>query len=247
MKNFSDYFSELANLQWFEPEAFKENDDVPGEVCGFVLSLALIYNDIKNIAIFYHVIKESKPPEPIQESKEWGEFSALQNFIDRITIGILHELFNLIKTHEKVLKNKFFISIIKSIPKGPRNYWQAIVDSSFEKYNDNKLVKDLMIVRNKVAFHYDPKVILNGYRYFFENARITDKAYVSRGNKMPESRFYFADAAAQGSIQIIYGSEKVDHFFNSIGENLRKVNIALLHIMNNFINKKSYAFRENRN
>ncbi len=116
--NFSQHFSQLVNLQWFDPEAFKEDSEISRDVCGFVLSLSLIYNDIKNTALLNQVLNESRPPEPITESKDWGEFSALENFIDRMTIGILHELFNLIKHTNKTLNDKYFIqSVIKSIPK----------------------------------------------------------------------------------------------------------------------------------
>jgi hypothetical protein len=243
--SFSEHFSQLVSLQWFDPEAFKEDSEVSRDVCGFVLSLSLIYNDIKNTALLNRVLNESRPPEPITESKDWGEFSALENFIDRMTIGILHELFNLIKHTNKTLDDKYFKSVIKSIPKDFREYWQAIVETSFEGYSNNKLTKDLMVIRNKIGFHYDLKVILNGYKYFFENNKSKDKAYISRGRNMPESRFYFADAAAQGCVQSI--SKDVSLFNSSIEETLKRINLALWHIINNFITKRGYAFREVRN
>ncbi len=246
MSGFANYFSELAKLQWFDPEVFKEDSEVSLDVCGFVLALALIFNDIKNIALFNQVLNESKPEGTFVESKEWGEFSALEHFIDRLTIGILHELFNLIKNNKKVLEDDFLNSIIKSIPNKFREHWLTIVDTSFEKYSNNKLSNALMIIRNKVAFHYDSKVILNGYKYFFEKDETKDKAFISRGRNMPESRFYFADAAAQGCIQITYGSKDTSFFNSSIGETLQKINLALWHLINNFITRRGFAFREFR-
>jgi hypothetical protein len=195
--DFSQYFAKLAPLEWFDQNAFKEDDKISREVCGFVLSLALIYNDIKNTALLNKVLNESRPAEPYMICKEWGEFSALEHFIDRMTVGILHELFNLIYKNEKILKDKFFISIVKSVPNDLRNNWESIVNTSFEKPNENKLTKDLMFIRNKVSFHYDRKVIFSGYKNFFEKVKVMNKAYISRGGNMPESRFYFADAAAQ--------------------------------------------------
>jgi hypothetical protein len=62
---------------------------------------------------------------------------------------------------------------------------------------------------------------------------------------MPESRFYFADAAAQGCVQSI--SKDVSLFNSSIEETLKRINLALWHIINNFITKRGYAFREVRN
>jgi len=45
------------------------------------------------------------------------------------------------------------------------------VHTSFEKYSDNKLAKDLMVIRNKVSFHYDPKAIKQGYDFFYDKVK----------------------------------------------------------------------------
>jgi hypothetical protein len=166
--SFSEHFSQLVSLQWFDPEAFKEDSEVSRDVCGFVLSLSLIYNDIKNTALLNRVLNESRPPEPITESKDWGEFSALENFIDRMTIGILHELFNLIKHTNKTLDDKYFKSVIKSIPKDFREYWQAIVETSFEGYSNNKLTKDLMVIRINIFL----KIISPKIKHIFPEGEI---------------------------------------------------------------------------
>ena len=45
---------ELAKLQSFDVAAFKGSDDVPQYVCDFVLTLALAFNDLRDL---YHVQK----------------------------------------------------------------------------------------------------------------------------------------------------------------------------------------------
>ena len=243
MSIFSDHFAKLANLQYFDYKAFYEDSLVSKEVCGFVLSLALIYNDIKNTGLLNEALNDSRPSGSYLERQDWGEYTAMLNFIDRISMGILHELFNLIKSHQNVLEDKFFKEVIKSINKDVKIFWKALVDTSLENYSNNKLAKDLMIIRNKISYHYDPKAISNGYKHIFENKENMMKAYISRGKNMPESRFYFADAAVDGCMQNIYGSEDISHFLNSISENLEKLNHSLLHIINNFITKRGYGFR----
>lgn len=246
MNNLSEHFSKLANLQYFDPQAFQADNTVSKEVCSFVLSLALIYNDIKNTSLFIEILKKSKPPGTFEERKDWGEYNALINFIDRVTIGLLHELFRLIKDNKGVLEDKFFKEVIKSINKDAKKSWQALVDTSFEKSSDNKLSKDLMFIRNKVSFHYDPKAINKGYKHFYKNIKKMDKAYISRGKNMPESRFYFADAAAESYMQSLYGADDMRFFFRSVGENLQKLNNTIWYIINNFIAKRGFGFKDKR-
>lgn len=246
MNNLSEHFSKLAKLEYFDPKAFQADSAVPKEVCGFVLSLALIYNDIKNTRVIIEVLKKSKPPGTFEERKDWGEYNALINFIDRVTIGSLHELFCLIKNNKGALEVKFFKEVIKSINKDAKNSWQALVDTSFEKISDNKLAKDLMLIRNKVSFHYDSKAINKGYENFYKNSKEMNTAYISRGKNMAESRFYFVDAAADSYMQSLYGADDMSLFFISVDENLQKLNDTICHIINNFIIKRGCGFKYKR-
>ena len=244
MGTFTDNFRKLASLQYFDHKAFCEDSLVSKEVCGFVLSLALIYNDIKNAGLLNEAINNSRPSGSYIERQDWGEYTAMLNFIDRISMGILHELFDLIKNHQNVLENKFFKEVIKSINRDVKKLWQALVDTSLGNHSDNNLAKELMIIRNKISYHYDPKAISNGYKHIYENNENSMKAYISRGNNMPESRFYFADAAVDGCLQNIYGSEDISHFLDSISDDLQRLNHSLWHIINNFINKRGCGFRD---
>ncbi len=89
MNGLSEHFSKLANLQYFDPKAFQSDNDVSKEVCGFVLSLALIYNDIKNINLFIEIVENSRPQGLFEERKDWGEYCGLIIFLDRLIIGSL--------------------------------------------------------------------------------------------------------------------------------------------------------------
>jgi|WetSurMetagenome_2_1015567.scaffolds.fasta_scaffold31157_4 hypothetical protein len=243
MNNLSEHFSKLAELQYFDHKAFQADDTVSNEVCGFILSLALIYNDLKNIILFTELLKSSKPEGSFVERKDWGEYYGLDNFLARSSIAILHELFGLIRNNKSVLEDKFFKQIIKNIRKGAKISWQILVDTSFEKYSNNKLSKDLMLIRNKIASHYDPKAIKLGYDFFYKQIKIMDKAYISRGKNMPESRFYFADAAGESYIKYLYGSDDTRLFYSSIDNYLQQLNNTIWYIINNFIAKRGFGFR----
>jgi hypothetical protein len=243
MNNLTEHFAKLANLEYFDPKAFEPDDNVSKEVCGFLLSLALIYNDIKNIALLFEVVKESKPDGNFVERKDWGEYNGIINFLNRINISILHELFCLIKENNKVLEDKFFKQIIKLMRKDAKASWQILVDTSLEKYTDNKLSKDLMIIRNKIASHYDPKAIKMGYDFFYDTLKLMDKAYISRGKNMPETRFYFGDAAGESYIKYLYGSPDISLFYSSIANYLKELNKAVWYIINIFIAKRGFGLR----
>ena len=103
-----------------------------------------------------------------------------------------------------------------------------------------------MIIKNKISFHYYPKAIRKGYDFFYESIKIMDKAYISRGKNTLESRFYFADAAAESYLQFLYGKNDLQPFFNSVSEHLQKLNNAIWYIINNFIAQRGFGFKDKR-
>lgn len=244
MNMFSNHYSNLADLEYFDPQAFQPDSNVSKELCGFILSLAFIYNDMKNISLFFELTSKSAPEGEFEERKDWGEFNGILNFLDRLIIGLLHELFRLIRDNKKVIDDIYFKQIIKSIRKDVKTSWQALVDTSFDRYSSNQLAKELMIIRNKVSFHYDPKVIKQGYDFFYDKVKKMNRAYISRGRNMQESRYYFADAAGESCIQYISGSVDTHSFFESIDQNLKLLNNSICQIINNFIYKRGFAFHK---
>jgi len=137
--------------------------------------------------------------------------------------------------------------VIKSIKRDAKRSWESLVDTSFGKDTGmDKISKYLILVRNKMSFHYDPKIIINGYNYFYEKIKEMDKAYISRGNSMPESRFYFADASAESYMKSLYITDDTEAFFKSIRESFRELNIAICFIVNGFILKRGFGFRDKK-
>ena len=64
----------------------------------------------------------------------------------------------------------------------------------------------VMKIRNSIAYHYyQPKKLVQGYKkHFLESPRSEHNAlaYSSFGKNMEESRFYFADAAAERAVNM---------------------------------------------
>jgi len=70
-----------------------------------------------------------------------------------------------------------------------------------------------------------------------------DKAYISLGKNMPESRFYFADAAGESYIEYVSNSHDTSLLFTSIVEYLQQLNITIWYIIKNFIAKRGFGLR----
>lgn len=246
MPGFLEECEKLAALETFDPEAFRGKDDVPQAVCNFVLALALIYNDCKN-AIYAHVaIALSKPAGEPQRNKVWGSIGGVQFHAFRAVAGILHELFNLIRDNEDVLHDAFFDALVnKYLHPKSRTAWLALVEVAFDATPTDKLGKQLLLLRNKVFFHYDSKAIFAGYtQHFLGPEKQDNRAYLSRGDSMRATRFFFADAAATGYLRAIVGSETAGELTKELGDVIETINYGLMMIVGTFIQRRGYAFRQ---
>src|SRR5262245_35065887 len=86
----------VMKLETFNPAAFVEDGKVSQELCNFMLALALIYNDFKNLMYAGFKLRESKPTGTPEPTAVWGTYSGMDTHIYRLLIGLLHELFELI-------------------------------------------------------------------------------------------------------------------------------------------------------
>jgi hypothetical protein len=244
MKTFQEECSELAQLETFDPLAFQADDKVPQDLCNFILTLALIYNDCKDLIYAYMVTAQSSPEGRFKRTRLWGAFSGVQFHTFRTAIGLLHELFKLISKNKSLLMQPFFTSVVGQIAPSARKAWETVVTVALGNTPSDTLGKSLLRVRNKISFHYDGKAIFIGYSHHFLKSKPLDKrAFVSRGNSMKESRFYFADAAALGYLRSIVGGENMEELILEIGELLNPVNSSLMAIVNSFIQERGFAYR----
>jgi hypothetical protein len=243
MEFFEECYSRLADLETFDPKAFSPDENVSKDICGFILSLALIYTDIKNLTIFYDAILKSKPKGEFKLQKDWGEYIGMSRFLDRLNISALHELFKLIEGEKDLLDKSFMKSLIRSLNKEARSGWEALVDASLLKVSTDKFSKELMFIRNKITFHYDSKIVLRGFEHFIKYGTVTRDPYISRGNNMAKSRFYFADAAAEHYLLSLGDTNNLEELFEQVREMIKKINLSIYLIVINFIQKRGIAFR----
>lgn len=234
----------LAALESFDPAAFRGDDKVPQAVCNFVLALALIYNDCKD-AIYAHVaLAQSKPDGPPQKSRVWGAMAGAQLHAFRAVAGLLHELFELIRDNQNVLDHPSFASLLQHVHPQSRAAWRALVDVARGAPPKDTFGKRLLLIRNKVFFHYDTRAIFIGYtQHFLGPQKQDDRAYVSRGSSMRATRFFFADAAVTGYLRSVLGSQTAGELSEDIGDVIDSINHGLMLILGHFIQRRGHAFR----
>jgi hypothetical protein len=173
----------------------------------------------------------------------WGALSGVQFHIFRTIISLLHELIDLIRKNQSLLHQPFFESVVHQIDPSARKAWKTIVAVAVGNTPSDALGKSLLLIRNKVSFHYDGKAIFRGYdHHFFKPEHLDERAFISRGNSMKETRFYFADAAASSYLRAIAGRDNIEALITKISDILANVNQAILAIVNSYILKRGFAY-----
>ena len=243
MTNVAGETEQLAALQTFDPRAFIGNKDVPQELCSFVLTLALIYNDLKDGLFTNILLTEWKPRDKQRLNRSWGNYNGLWAHHVRLHFALVHEFLKLLAANKTALENPFFIAVTRQLPSDARKAWDTLVDASAQKTTSNPANKALLMVRNKVSFHYDPKEVFRGYReHFLREPPVTKDAFISRGGSMRASRFYFADAAAASYLQsLVESSGETENRLLDLTNDLA---LALKGIVDRFIQRRGVAYRD---
>ena len=244
MNNVVKNIGDLAPLESFDPAAFRGDETASQDVCNFVLALALVYNDLKDLISAHVMLLSQKPGGSFRISRLWGDCTGIELHLMRLMVGLLHEIIELVKGSDKVLQDPFFQSIINLLRKEERNIWHSLVKVAQEKQTAVPEGRFAFFVRNKMVFHYDPKAIYWGYNTFFNSGTHgAERAFVSRGNEMATTRHYFADAASRGYFMKSIDGKGPEELMSKALETLCELNFALTDIVHHFIQKRGYPYK----
>ena len=243
MSKYISRLSDITTLETFDESAFLENKEVSQEICSFILTLACIYNDFKDALLSLKSLDKVEPSGAYEETSEWGEHSGLKFHVIRILCSQIHELLNLIGRNKKVIEDPFFDEVVRQIDKLGKESWQSLVNISQGKKDAHRIAKTLLMIRNKISFHYDPKEISKGYKKYFLDASTKKKAYISRGDAIGQERYYFADAASQKYFNSLINDIGLGRFQDDIIVVMDKIAPALSQIIKMFIQKRGYGWR----
>jgi len=236
-------FSDISTLETFDESAFLSNEYVSQDVCNFILTLSCIYNDYKDTLLALNYIEKAQPSLPYEETAEWGEFNGLKFHVIRLQVALIHELLTLIKENKKAIEDPYFDLVVGQIDKLGKESWRTLVNISQGKEDSHLIAKTLLMIRNKISFHYDPKEISKGYKKYFLDLVPKRKAYISRGDNLKKERYYFAEAASQYYFYSLYDDIGHDNFLNNIVAVMECIAPALSQIITRFIQKRGYGWK----
>ncbi len=236
---------DLAKLESFDPDAFKTDDTVSQDTCNFFLTLALIFNDLKDILQTHNVIQSVKPTGDFKITRQCGEYSGIYYHFLKLLISLVHEVVQVVKCNKKIIKAPFFQSVLMQLSEKERASWQALLNATEGKQADTPIGKFLLSVRNKIAFHYDLKEIYFGYQLFFSSGcKESEHAYISRGRNMAETRYFFADAAANGYLTKNFREHASEQLAADAMSILCDLNHTLMNLVQHFILKRGCVYKE---
>jgi hypothetical protein len=240
-------FADLSPLERVDPAAFQSADVHEQEVCNFVLALAVVYNDFKDLLWAANNWKKCAPQNAQTLTPQGGQWAGMNFHVTKLIHALIYELCELIRAGELCRNHLAFKKTLDSVNAKNRTHWENLIDFANGNPGNDDLMMLLVRLRNNLAFHYDSKVIARGYMTFFAERTLSgrDAAYVSRGNSLKDSRFYFADAAIQGAYKNLesQGDANIPDRIEGIAQSLNR---ALYDIVESFVEARGFGWTKYR-
>lgn len=217
------------------------------EVGKLLLALALAYNDLKGAFYLNAQLSQYRESHGLSHLSpaQSGQYGGMGDQVIRLIAGILHETLVVIYDRKKVLRDPEVKAIVGDLPADSRASWEAVVRIALSKDTaddrKNPIFRTMLMLRNRLAFHYCTKSLGSGYQAFFDVSAADinrTRAVFSSGQDMESTRFYFADAAALGAVEEAVGTSR-DEAHERVAKLARYVNGGLRGIVLAFITKRS--------
>jgi len=235
----------LAPLAKYAP-----SEIVPAEgndsLASFILALSVVFNDLKGLLLIRQAFASTKPPDG-EVSSHAGEWRGIEIQVQRYTIALVHELLALIHSFPDEARGETITEWMKSADPDTRRRWRNLVGVALDTktQGDPAFTKVLLLIRNNVASHYyQPKTLVKGYRrHFFRlpKSGLNEVAYVSLGQNMEQTRFYYADAALQSAIANLSGSLGEKEFARRMRKIASDINETLRYLLANYLKRAEVA------
>lgn len=227
----------LAPLQTFDPRVFIGEDRECQEVCDFVLSLALVYNDLRDFWLLRLELPTLKGKEATSISPQRGEAAGILIHFSRIIAGMTEELLDLIRKNRRCTISPLFQRALRRMGSDGRSCWAALESVAEGKSSKSSLGRSIALVRNIVGYHYIAGQLGVAYRARFGESTDSLVPFLSRGRSLGSTRFYFADAAAE---EYLVGQDARAAFeaASNPATILDKLRVALYSVVVSFIDER---------
>ena len=239
------HYADLGQITTFDSKVFQPNSACPRCVCDFILALAVVFNDCRDLLNMNHVIASSAPEGDARINRHWGAYMGIHHHLNRLFMGLVNEFIVLIENSAPAISHPFFESIIKQLSKKDKTRWSDLISASQSKRADTATGKFIVMVRNSMAYHYSAKAIGDGYtRRFIGDAATLGPPCQSLGTNIATTRYYFADAAIEAVLANTAGKQSYHEALLSALDVLCDVAHPIKSIIHHFIIKRGGTFRE---
>jgi hypothetical protein len=246
MTRYEEHVDELADPEKVDAAAFKADNKVSQELCDFVLALAVVYNDLRDLLLAWVLLGDIFP-EKKEPTARRGQAAGLATHLFRALTGLIHELLVLIESNAAARRDPEFAEVVRKVHPKARKAWQAIVTIPKGSKSADPLGRFVYWARNQVAFHYDAPAIARGYELAFANPDVNVPQF-SRGRNMAAARFYFADAAVDTYMRSSSNADAptVKQLLKGEAEVVGQINHALREIVTEFIRRRRATLARGR-
>ena len=194
----------IGSLEEISPTKIidEEKDD---QLANFFLILSMVFNDLKSFLFFEKLLEESyEQPDLENATVHLGEYAGLKVHVQKNLIGITSEFLLMLRKNSDLLNIPRLQLLVRELK------WDELIDSA---KNPNSLYGNIYQIRSTITMHYDHqrKALRKGFmRSFFgegKDIKQHKNAYYRIGDKMENTRFFYADAAVEDYIKSVLNME----------------------------------------
>lgn len=232
-RDYQHEVAKLSPLESFDASAFIADDQLTQECCDFVLALALVFNDFRDLLLGDQLLLCEAPADQMTPTAALGAFGGAHLHFIRLLLGAIRELLYLVKNASSVRDGALFRTVSKKLSKATRKSWGKVVAAAESSASTDTDIKFLIMARNTVTYHYEAKAIGRGYRRAFADGTVDP--YISRGTNVASTRFYFADRAAQSYLEHAFDGQVPERYFLQNSDLLLDIAFSLNEIVTRLV------------
>lgn len=225
--------------------------DKEDKIEDFFITLGLVFNDLKGLSLFEKLLVDNfEKPRRNETTSHAGNYGGVLAQIHRLFASVIHEFFEFLNENKEILINNEFNEILNKLPIEDKNLWKGLFAAAagdLSKLTD--FLKALLRIRNNLGFHYydSGKNLRRGYKSFFNRKKNSKNefAYYSIGETVEATRFFFSDAAADETVQLVAGKEEKEEENNSLEQyrsqltyTINVLNLAIASIFKKYLKLK---------
>lgn len=243
--SYVEQIARIAPLETFEALKLEAATKHEKELVGVILAFALYFNDLRDLVAAHRLLNGVMPPRPFEVSPEMGTHNALRNNLLRVLLGLLHELLELIRKNRGAFQTEDFRRVVEGLSNESRSAWISVraAAEAEEGSAEDPLGMALRRIRNNATFHYAPKDLYAGFENGFLASPEDRVPFISRGEDLISSRFYFADAAAESVMHLRAAGSSAKELLRGDATLLKQITIALAQIVTRFIEIRGGTLR----